>query len=299
MYLPPLNALRAFETAGRHQSFLLASREMHVSSASISRFVKMLEVDLGQTLFIRHANGVSLTKAGEQYLLDIQPSLQNISQISEQVRQKNSKCSLKIISIPAIAETWLVSRLWSFQQQHKDIQINLVVDHQLVDNENLISLNPNDSTIILNYSRGDQADAESFPMPKDKLTLVCNQEVAQSLRSVNDILKFPLLVDGDWSEDWFAWLKSAGLWRQLQGTLPENHILFERYSMVLHATLAGSGIAIGHTTLLQSYLETGALVAPFDITTTTDKQFYALIAKNTQQESIRSFIKWFEKSDFS
>ncbi len=67
MRLPPLNALRAFESAGRHQSFLLASKELHVSSASVSRFVKVLEADLGQVLFHRQANGVKLTEAGEQY----------------------------------------------------------------------------------------------------------------------------------------------------------------------------------------------------------------------------------------
>ncbi len=51
MKLPPLNALRAFEAAGRHQSFLLAAKELHVSAASVSRYIKVLEADLRQVLF--------------------------------------------------------------------------------------------------------------------------------------------------------------------------------------------------------------------------------------------------------
>ncbi len=80
--------------------------------------------------------------------------------------------------------------------------------------------------------------------------------------------------------------------------IPSNHLVFERYSMVLHATLAGSGVAIGHTTLLQSYLQTGALVAPFDITATTDKQFYALTAKNSQMPAVNAFVNWFVAGEF-
>ncbi len=83
-----------------------------------------------------------------------------------------------------------MSRLWSFQQQHKDIQINLVVDDQLVVNDELINLSPNEQTIVLNYSQGNQADTDCFAMPKDKLTLVCNQEIAQSLQSFQDIFNF-------------------------------------------------------------------------------------------------------------
>ncbi len=309
MRLPPLNALRAFESAGRHQSFLLASKELHVSSASVSRFVKMLETDLGQVLFNRHANGVSLTEAGEQYLLAIQPALQTIATVSENTREQNSKSQLTLIAIPAIAEIWLVSRLWNFQQQHRDIQINLVIDDQLVLNDDLVQLTAGEQTIVLNYSHGNQIDTDSFAMPKDRLTLVCNQEVAQSLHCPEDIFNFPLLVDRDWQEDWVAWLQSAklqsaNLWTTSDNKLPssplifERCLVFERYSMVLHATLAGSGVAIGHTTLLQSYLQTGALVAPFDITATSEKQFYALTAKNTQMPAVRSFIDWFVRGEF-
>ncbi len=304
MTLPPLNALRAFESAGRHQSFLLASKELHVSSASISRFVKMMEADLGKALFIRHSNGVNLTEFGEKYLLAIQPPLQNIASATDRFRQENAKSTLKIVSIPAVAETWLVSRLWSFQQQHKDIQINLVVDDQLVVNDKLISLHPHEATVVLNYSDGQQEGAESYAMPKDRLTLVCNQEVANTLKKPSDIYQYPLLVDRDWQGDWQAWFNEAGLLTDVL-TNEKNHsenndkhnyknyIEFERYSMVLHATLAGSGVAIGHTSLLESYLNTGALVAPFDITATADKQFYALIAKGSQLNSVQAFIEWF------
>ncbi|MEE8505121.1 MAG: LysR family transcriptional regulator, partial [Kiloniellales bacterium] len=49
--LPPLNALRAFEAGARHLSFTKAAEELHVTQAAVSHQVKLLEEDLGVTLF--------------------------------------------------------------------------------------------------------------------------------------------------------------------------------------------------------------------------------------------------------
>ncbi|PIE46269.1 MAG: hypothetical protein CSA44_00535 [Gammaproteobacteria bacterium] len=283
MKLPPLNALRAFEAAGRHQSFLSAAKELHVSAASVSRFVKLLESDLNCTLFTRHSSGVQLTDVGEKYLYAIQPSLQTIAAISQKYRRHEFRKTLHIISIPAVAETWLVSRLWLFQQQYKEIEINLTLDDRSID------LQGNDTTIWLNYSDGVFDKTMSFALPRDSLTLVCSPQIAKQLKTPTDIYRFPLLVDIDWQTDWRAWLKAASL---AMTDLP-NPIHFERYSMVVNAAIAGEGVAIGHTALLESYLQMGTLVAPFAIETTPDKQFYAVIAENPQRSSVKQFINWF------
>jgi LysR family transcriptional regulator, glycine cleavage system transcriptional activator len=40
---PPLNSLRAFEAAGRCQSFTLAAEELHVTPGAVSRQIKALD----------------------------------------------------------------------------------------------------------------------------------------------------------------------------------------------------------------------------------------------------------------
>ncbi|PID66936.1 MAG: hypothetical protein CR975_00585 [Gammaproteobacteria bacterium] len=286
MKLPPLNALRTFEAAARRQSFLLAAKELHVSAASVSRFIKLLEADLNCSLFIRQANGVRLTEAGQKYWSAVRPSLQTIAGISQEYRRREQRQTLQIISIPAIAETWLVSRLWNFQQQHKTIEINLVLDDQPVNLQN------NDTTIWLTYSDGHVFGAAAFPMPKDRLTLVCHPKIAQSLKKPDDIVHFAQLVDIDWQSDWYSWLKAAEIDINYNNRAG-NRIDFERYSMVVNAAIAGEGVAIGHTALLATYLQQGTLVAPFAIDAAPDKQFYALVAKNPQHNAVKQFINWF------
>ena len=53
MRLPPLNALRAFEAAARHQSVQKAAQELFVTPAAVSQQVKQLEERLGVELFRR------------------------------------------------------------------------------------------------------------------------------------------------------------------------------------------------------------------------------------------------------
>lgn len=282
MQFPPLNALRAFEAAGRHQSFLLAAQELHVSAASVSRFVKLLEADLGQILFIRHASGVRLSDVGEQYLRAILPALQAISTVSQEYRQQDHRRTLHIIAIPAIAETWLVSRLWSFQQQHKNIEINLVLDDRAVD------LRHKDTTVWLTYGGNVGENTQVFSLPDDYLTPVCHPEIAKSLNHPADIADFPLLVDIDWYSDWQRWQTVANTTISMH-----NRIDFERYSMVVNAAIAGTGVAIGHTALLETYLNNGLLVAPFSLTATADKQFHAVISEAPRRRSVKQFINWF------
>ena len=46
--LPPLKALQAFESAGRHLSFTLAAQELNVTPGAISQQIRQLEEFSGQ-----------------------------------------------------------------------------------------------------------------------------------------------------------------------------------------------------------------------------------------------------------
>lgn len=87
-YLPTLNAVRAFEAAGRHGSFTGAADELNVTHAAISRHVRGLEKQLGVQLFRNIARGVELTEDGKSYLDDVRPALDQISDASDNLRQK-------------------------------------------------------------------------------------------------------------------------------------------------------------------------------------------------------------------
>jgi LysR family glycine cleavage system transcriptional activator len=70
-HLRHMNALRAFEAAGRLGRMTLAADELHVTPGAISRQVRQLEDALGVALFEGPKNRPTLTAAGKQ----LQPAL--------------------------------------------------------------------------------------------------------------------------------------------------------------------------------------------------------------------------------
>ena len=68
--LPPLNALKAFEAAARHESFTAAAAELNVTHAAVSRHVRELEGWLATKLFVRSGRGVELTERGKSYVVE-------------------------------------------------------------------------------------------------------------------------------------------------------------------------------------------------------------------------------------
>src|ERR1700748_2959801 len=108
--LPPLNAIRAFEAAGRYLSFTSAARELLVTQGAVSRHVAMLEDWLGAKLFIRRQRGIELTVAGAIYFRTLSSALDQIDHRTARIRSGASENLLRLKLPPTFAIRWLVPR---------------------------------------------------------------------------------------------------------------------------------------------------------------------------------------------
>lgn len=79
---PSLNALRAFESAARRGSFVLAAVELGVSAAAISQLVRGLESDMRRQLFLRQGNRLLLTDAGREIYPALETAFREIASIA-------------------------------------------------------------------------------------------------------------------------------------------------------------------------------------------------------------------------
>src|SRR3954463_7483719 len=94
--LPPLNALKAFEAAARHESFTRAAEELCVTQGAVSHQVKALEGELGLKLFNREHQRLVITDAGRHYLLVVRDALDRIAIGTEQVIRRQSSGVLTV-----------------------------------------------------------------------------------------------------------------------------------------------------------------------------------------------------------
>ena len=129
--LPPLDCLRFFEAAARHQSFALAADELGVSAAAVSHRIRTLEQHLDAELFERRRRSVRLNRRGRAYLKEVQRILAEVHGVSE--RQRTTPRRVRIVSVEAVAEKWLVPRLASFRAAWPGIAIEVETNHRSVD----------------------------------------------------------------------------------------------------------------------------------------------------------------------
>ncbi len=123
--LPPLNALKAFEAAARHESFTKAAEELCVTQGAVSHQVKALEDTLSLKLFNRERQRLIITEAGRDYLAVLRDAFDRIALGTARVVQRQSSGVLTVSTSPDFAAKWLVNRLGRFAEAHPDIDLRV------------------------------------------------------------------------------------------------------------------------------------------------------------------------------
>ena len=131
LLLPPLESLRFFEAAARHQSFVGAAEELGVTPAAVAYRIDKLEKHLEVPLFERRHRSVRVNRRGQTYLKEVQHILAEVHGASE--RQRHWPRRVRIVSVEAVAEKWLVPRLITFKAAHPAVAIELETNHRGVD----------------------------------------------------------------------------------------------------------------------------------------------------------------------
>ena len=123
--LPPLDSLKAFESAARHLSFSLAADELCITKGAISYQIRKLEEQLQCRLFKRAVRQVYLTDAGQTLLHTTQRLFQDLGDTLSQLSGDNQQAGVSIAATTYVAARWLSSRIGQFNERYPDIAIYL------------------------------------------------------------------------------------------------------------------------------------------------------------------------------
>src|SRR5256885_10463320 len=101
--LPPLNTLRSFDAAARHQSFTRAAEEVCVTQGAVSHQVKALEVELGLQLFKRERNGLIITDAGRDYLAVVRDVFERLELATDPLLHRHRARTIPVRTSPDLS----------------------------------------------------------------------------------------------------------------------------------------------------------------------------------------------------
>ena len=289
--IPPLNALRAFEAAGRHLSFSQAAGELHVTPGAISQQIRALEDSLEVKLFKRMNRTIVLTDAGQLFLPLISSGFEQFHEAVTLVRGRRSEGPLTITSAPSFMGKWLIPRLARFKALHPQIDVRIDTSDRLVDFEH------EDIDVGIRFGNGEYPELETEYLFSFDLIPVCSPDLLQrdgGLKTVADLKNHTLLhsnyfdIDPGWP-DWSMWLKVVGA----DDVDAEHGIYFNQSDLLFQAALDGQGVALLANVMAEPEIAAGRLVQPF-ATRLPVKMNYHLVTSPQKAKiaKVAAFREW-------
>lgn len=302
--LPSLNALRAFESAGRHLSFSRAADELCVTQGAISRQIKTLEDMLGVALFRRMTRAIELTERGKEYLPTVCEAFDRLEQATIRLSKTESHSILTVNVLPTFAMRWLIPRLPRFVGQHPHIEVRMITSIQPVsfwrdDIDLAIRVGlPPETAVSSGAPRinlqmvDDWAGVSSYRLMSDVLVPVCTKAVRRRLPTrprPADLMKLPLLHMATRAHAWPDWFKAAGVDFHEDG----EHASYGHFFLVLEEALKGNGVALVPHAVAEADIASGRLVVPVDFHAESAGAYYLLCREHrSEAPAIRLFCDW-------
>ena len=291
--LPSLNALRAFEAAGRHMSFSRAAEELHVTPAAIGQQVRALESYLGEALFVRLNRSVELTVAGQALLPGLGDGFDQLARTVEAFYRRTVRRPLTVSVEPNFGAKWLVRRLDRFRERHPGIEIRLDATSRVVDfGREVVDL-------AIRYGDGNYPGLRCDVLFEEEVFPVCSPVLLEGPRPLKhpEDLQSHTLLRQEWSPyestwpDWAMWLRAAGVENVDPTQGPE--FSWGSYGLMMDAALAGQGVALAGSVLAADDIEAGRLVRPFALSMHQSLRYYVVGPEATADEPMTvAFREW-------
>jgi LysR family glycine cleavage system transcriptional activator len=258
--LPPLNALRAFHAAATAQSFTRAAEKLSTSTSSISRYIAMLESELGVVLFDRTASGVKLSPTGKAYFERVSISLDQIRSATQSLRRSTQIRKLvHLHALPTVGTQWLLPRLHHLKAAlpRHEVQLDLGLRRG--------AIAPRGADLMILSDEFGPAEVDrggSVRLYREVYAPVCSPKLlsgAQPLRTLADIPGHTLLVSRHLIPEWHEWFRLTE-----SGEFDPNRcVQFESSLAAYFAAREGYGLALGERVSVADAIRRGDLVAPF------------------------------------
>jgi LysR family glycine cleavage system transcriptional activator len=285
MAAQPYNALRAFEAVIRLGSVRAAADELFVTQSAVSHLLRQLEKTLGVSLFESGGRRLRPTEAGERLALGLRDGFLRIHAAVEHVSSHRRSRRINLACMPSVAIRWLVPKMIAFRQLHPDIHMRLHYSTTLPSAHVMSGTDLLITALDGHYQGPGTAwrlmDGATFPV-SSPLYL----DRVGNLSEPADLLSVDLLHD-EATASWYTWFRSHGL--------PEpstnNPMIYEDFSLMSGALIAGQGVALAPRLLITEELKGGLLIPLFDSPGNIDRAYWIVCPGGPRPEDL-AFVDW-------
>ena len=285
--LPSLDLVRGFVAVGRRMSITLAAQDLCLTQSAVSRQILALEESLGCKLLLRGHRSVSFTPAGERFFRSADSAIQQMQDVVGELKGGSGPRTVTLTATVAVAGLWLIPRLGRFLDSHPDIEVRLSASNRVVD------LKGEGIDLALRYGDGTTMPEQAEHLFDERIVPVAHPSLGVDELSDPAQLAGQVLLEFDgpyrpWLQ-WRDWLAARG-WEKapVRATLR-----FNQYDQIIHAAVAGQGIALGRRPLIDAMLADGrlrAIAAPGD--PASPHAFWLLRRQGDNRPEVAEVVNW-------
>ncbi|MEG5265103.1 LysR family transcriptional regulator [Pseudomonas sp. JDS28PS106] len=284
--LPSLNALRAFEATARTGSVSQAAEQLNVTHGAISRQIKVLEQELGISLFSKDGRGLKLTDAGSRLRDATGDAFDRLRDACAELSQSASDAPFVLGCSGSLLARWFIPRLGRLNADLPDLRLHLSAGEGDLDPRR-----PGLDALLMFAEPPWPADMEVFELAGERIGPVLSPRFAQfealEHAPASALLAQPLLHTASRPQAWPSWARHNGIDpRQLRFGQGFEHLYY-----LLEAAMAGLGIAIAPEPLVADDLRAGRLVAPWGFSE-TPARLALWIPRRAVDNRARQLARW-------
>ncbi len=240
--LPPLEWVRAFESAARLRSFTAAAAETGLTQPAISQRIAQLEKHLNAQLFVRQPRAITLTVEGETWLPHVQAALRELSDSSETLFSKGRR-QFTISASQSVISMWLAPRL---AQACAATDASISLQSHIIGWQTATT----DNTLQIRYGSGGWPHHYQAPLFKERIAPVCAPPAA-----IKDWAKLPRIACTGPRPDWNDFAKRFGI-----ASTPIPRIRVDTLHGAIATAKSGHGVALGSLPLCDADIRANNLL---------------------------------------
>jgi LysR family glycine cleavage system transcriptional activator len=285
MRSPSLKAIKTFQIAAKHSSFAVAADELCITPSAVSHQIKTLETQLGLPLFSRGARALALTDAGARYLEQIDDLFVRLEAVTEQLRARYGRNSVRL-HVPAyFASEMLLPRLSEFSK------LNAGIDLRIDTSGSGGRAHVAEADISVVVGTGPWNGLVAHPLFAQTMIPACKPELLEEkpVTRYEDLNAHTLLVHEARLHDWDRWATTVGI----KSLVPSQIVRIDSMSAAMRAAETGIGIALLPAELSRGMFASGRLVRVFDDELVTQENYTLLVrTEDENRDDIRALCAW-------
>lgn len=289
------SAIHTFTVVAKELSFTRTAEILHITPSAVSHQMRLLENQLGVTLFHRKSKGVNLTLAGETLQQHAETGVKNIQHGILQSQFASQKEKLVIAVIPSLCQLWLIPRLADFSDKFPQIELELVAIDQLAD----FTKGQYDGHI--HFGSGDYKALDAKFLSHEKVYPVCHPDLTDDLSNSSFetlLTQHKLLLYKAGIEDEPGGVSWADLLRHfaINKSTELSQMWFSHVSMAIEAAKFKQGIALGWHKMVADDIANGYLCRLSDFHMESTYNYYLVAPGSSwKNPNFVHFSSWLEE----